>query len=324
MSRSSSTAASKRRSSTRTASSSLAHGRADVQPQARDERAADDRRGRKGGAQQSVRRHRLQLRQSRHGRPQRRFQRHGKRPSKRWTGASGAFSRRCRPRAASCSSPPITATPSRCSTIKTGQPHTAHTTQPGAASSTSAARRPLAATGALADIAPTMLSLLDLPVPPGDERQPLVELHGKPPSFVSFPRAARKTAASGVFLPISVPRCCPHGSRGRRPGFSGSEQLRAAFSKLRSREPQRSPRPARCRARRAARSPSGTSANPLRAQRPCLDGRLRPIHLAHAQLRGQAQRRSRALTASNRCARAPDARSLCRKTNGSPLKKTAA
>ncbi|MBI3574163.1 MAG: 2,3-bisphosphoglycerate-independent phosphoglycerate mutase [Gammaproteobacteria bacterium] len=61
---------------------------------------------------------------------------------------------------------------------KTGQPHTAHTTNPvpfvyiGRPAT-------LAATGALEDIAPTMLSLLGLPVPPEMSGKPLVELHSK-------------------------------------------------------------------------------------------------------------------------------------------------
>ena len=61
---------------------------------------------------------------------------------------------------------------------ETGQPHTAHTTNPVPFVYVG---RPatLAATGALEDIAPTMLSLLDLPVPPEMSGKPLVELHNK-------------------------------------------------------------------------------------------------------------------------------------------------
>ncbi|MDO8704968.1 MAG: 2,3-bisphosphoglycerate-independent phosphoglycerate mutase [Sulfuricaulis sp.] len=61
---------------------------------------------------------------------------------------------------------------------ETGQPHTAHTTNPVPLVYVG---RPatLAATGALEDIAPTMLSLLNLPVPPEMSGKPLVELHSK-------------------------------------------------------------------------------------------------------------------------------------------------
>jgi len=61
---------------------------------------------------------------------------------------------------------------------ETGQPHTAHTTNPvpfvyiGRPAT-------LAATGALEDIAPTMLHLLGLPIPPEMSGKPLVELHSK-------------------------------------------------------------------------------------------------------------------------------------------------
>ncbi len=61
---------------------------------------------------------------------------------------------------------------------ETGQPHTAHTTNPVPFVYVG---RPatLAATGALEDIAPTMLALLELPIPPEMSGKPLVELHGK-------------------------------------------------------------------------------------------------------------------------------------------------
>ncbi len=61
----------------------------------------------------------------------------------------------------------------------TGQPHTAHTTNPVPFVY---AGRPatLAATGALEDIAPTMLHLLDLPIPSEMSGKPLVELRGNP------------------------------------------------------------------------------------------------------------------------------------------------
>ena len=61
----------------------------------------------------------------------------------------------------------------------TGQPHTAHTTNPvpfvyiGRPAT-------LAATGALEDIAPTMLHLLDLPIPSEMSGKSLVELRGNP------------------------------------------------------------------------------------------------------------------------------------------------
>jgi 2,3-bisphosphoglycerate-independent phosphoglycerate mutase len=60
--------------------------------------------------------------------------------------------------------------------FETGQPHTAHTTNPvpflyvGRPAS-------LAPTGALEDIAPTMLYLLGLPIPPEMSGRPLVDLH---------------------------------------------------------------------------------------------------------------------------------------------------
>jgi 2,3-bisphosphoglycerate-independent phosphoglycerate mutase len=63
--------------------------------------------------------------------------------------------------------------------FETGQPHTAHTTNPvpflyiGRHAS-------LAATGALEDVAPTMLYLLGLPIPPEMTGKPLVALHEKP------------------------------------------------------------------------------------------------------------------------------------------------
>lgn len=62
--------------------------------------------------------------------------------------------------------------------LETNQPHTAHTVNPvpfvyvGRPAS-------LAATGALEDIAPTMLYLLGLPIPPEMSGKPLVELHSK-------------------------------------------------------------------------------------------------------------------------------------------------
>ena len=61
---------------------------------------------------------------------------------------------------------------------ETGQPHTAHTTNPVPLVYVG---RPatLAATGALEDIAPTMLHLLDVPIPPEMSGKPLIELHSQ-------------------------------------------------------------------------------------------------------------------------------------------------
>ncbi len=61
---------------------------------------------------------------------------------------------------------------------ETNQPHTAHTVNPVPLVYVG---RPatLAASGALEDIAPTMLALLDLPIPPEMSGRPLVELHSR-------------------------------------------------------------------------------------------------------------------------------------------------
>jgi 2,3-bisphosphoglycerate-independent phosphoglycerate mutase len=48
----------------------------------------------------------------------------------------------------------------------TGGPHTAHTTNPVPIVLTGAGNRALLAEGRLADIAPTLLELMDLPKPP--------------------------------------------------------------------------------------------------------------------------------------------------------------
>ena len=58
----------------------------------------------------------------------------------------------------------------------TGQPHTAHTTNPGAGGAGQSARRasPNCATGRLADIAPTLLSLLGIDPPRAMTGQPLL------------------------------------------------------------------------------------------------------------------------------------------------------
>jgi 2,3-bisphosphoglycerate-independent phosphoglycerate mutase len=60
--------------------------------------------------------------------------------------------------------------------FETGQPHTAHTTNPVPFVYVG---RPaaMAASGALEDIAPTMLHLLGLPIPPEMTGKPLIELH---------------------------------------------------------------------------------------------------------------------------------------------------
>jgi len=62
--------------------------------------------------------------------------------------------------------------------LETNQPHTAHTVNPVPFVYVG---RPatLAATGALEDIAPTMLYLMGLPIPPEMSGKPLVELHSK-------------------------------------------------------------------------------------------------------------------------------------------------
>ena len=65
--------------------------------------------------------------------------------------------------------------------FETGQPHTAHTTNPVPFIYVG---RPagLAPTGALEDIAPTMLTLLNLPVPPEMTGRPLIDLNALPPA----------------------------------------------------------------------------------------------------------------------------------------------
>jgi len=70
--------------------------------------------------------------------------------------------------------------------FETGQPHTAHTTNPVPLVYVG---RPaeIAATGALEDIAPTMLRLMDLPIPPEMTGRPLVE-----------PKPERAAASAGA------------------------------------------------------------------------------------------------------------------------------
>ena len=81
------------------------------------------------------------------------------------------------PRAARRSSPPITATPSRCGTTELNAPHTAHTTNPVPV--ISGRRRvtsddPLA-DGTLRDVAPTMLAMLGFRLE-GDDGQRLARV----------------------------------------------------------------------------------------------------------------------------------------------------
>ncbi len=70
--------------------------------------------------------------------------------------------------------------------VESGQPHTAHTTNPVPLVYVG---RPadIASTGALEDIAPTMLHLMDLPIPPEMTGRPLVE-----------PKPERATARAGA------------------------------------------------------------------------------------------------------------------------------
>ena len=85
----------------------------------------------------------------------------------------GAVVDAVRETAAPASSPPTTATPSRCSS-PTARPHTAHTTNPVPLIVTaSAARAPRRRH--LADVAPTMLELLGIPQP-GDDGSMLNEV----------------------------------------------------------------------------------------------------------------------------------------------------
>ena len=74
---------------------------------------------------------------------------------------------------------------------KTGQPHTAHTTFPVPAMLVNAAGATAIADGRLADIAPTLLPLLGIPVPPEMDGTPLVQLR----SDDAAPRQAGRASA---------------------------------------------------------------------------------------------------------------------------------
>ena len=78
--------------------------------------------------------------------------------------------------------------------VATGQAHTAHTTNPVPLIYVG---RPadLAATGALEDIAPTMLQLLDLPIPPEMSGRSLVALRRDRPSTNTAPTAGESAAS---------------------------------------------------------------------------------------------------------------------------------
>ena len=107
----------------------------------------------------------LELRQSRHGRPHRqpagrdqggRDGRHRPRPDRRRDRRAGGALL-------------VTADHGNCEMMRdpeTGGPHTAHTTNPVPLLLLGARNRSLLAEGRLADIAPTLLELMDLPKPP--------------------------------------------------------------------------------------------------------------------------------------------------------------
>ena len=142
----------------------LAQGR-DLRPAARDVGAGTDRQGGRGDRLRQVRPDRAELRQSRHGRPHRQ-------PARRDQGGGDG---RHRPRPDRRRRSPkqggallVTADHGNCETdarSATGGPHTAHTTNPVPVVLLGAGNRALLADGRLADIAPTLLELMDLPQP---------------------------------------------------------------------------------------------------------------------------------------------------------------
>ena len=112
---------------------------------------------------------RRQLREPGHGRPHRRRSRRSSRPSRRPTAASGASSSAWPSSAACASSRPTTATPSSCSS-PTASRRTRPTRRTRCRSSSPSAGDRLRDGGELADLAPTMLRLLGVDPPAGDER----------------------------------------------------------------------------------------------------------------------------------------------------------
>ena len=138
--------------------------RADLRLQARDERARGaPTRSSSTGREDDVRVRDHQLRQRGHGRPHRRDPGGGRRRSRPSTRASARSSRRSTRPAAPASSPPTTATPTRCSRT-TARPNTAHSLNPVPFIVTARARA-LDGEGILADVAPTVLALLGIEQP---------------------------------------------------------------------------------------------------------------------------------------------------------------
>ncbi len=142
----------------------LAQGR-DLRPAAGDVGAGADRQGGRGDRLRQVRPDRAELRQSRHGRPHRQ-------PAGRDQGggdgrhrASAGSPTRSHGRAARCWSPPTTAIARLMRDPVTGGPHTSHTTNPVPLLLLGRRQRARCADGRLADLAPTLLELMELPQP---------------------------------------------------------------------------------------------------------------------------------------------------------------